>query len=318
MATPTFLGIGAQCAGTTYLHTLLSGHPEIVLPDEGTDRWNKEQHFFSRRILEETVADYEARFRSAAKPRGHLYGEITPAYSTLPHSLVVALSRYLPASSTRIVFVVRNPLHRTFSGLKMYWKKRVSSVPLHEAGLFTLIRAVERPGCVARTDYMRTLVNWSSVYGERNIRILEFGELTGEPVRVLQELVDFLGAGDRTWFDPDRIPRTKVHASDTSTIPPRLRRYLVWRWWPMVRGLEDWLGSAAVPWAASIGEDYGRLGRGEKLAFAAARAAAWCTHTRKRIELMRRHRRIARRMAELLPPPDSTVMGAVTGGGSRS
>lgn len=317
MATPTFLGIGAQRAGTTYLHTLLSLHPEIVLPEEGTDPWNKEQHFFSRRILNETVADYEARFRPEAKPGGHLYGEITPAYSTLPHSLIVALSGYLPPSSTRIVFVVRNPLHRTFSGLKMYWKKRAAGNRLHDASLFTLIRSVERPGCVARTDYMRTLANWASVYGERNIRIVEFGELTNAPVGVLQELADFLGARDRTWFDQNRTPATKVHASDAGAIPPKLRRYLVWRWWPMVRELEECLGSATVPWAASIREEYGRLAWREKYTFSVAWAVAWCSHTRKRFELMRRHRRIARRMADILPPPGSTASGVVAGGGAR-
>lgn len=317
MAIPTFLGIGAQRAGTTYLHTLLSLHPEIVLPREGTDPWNKEQHFFSRKILDETVTDYEARFRRAAKPGGHLYGEITPAYSALPHSLVVALSGYLPPGSTRIVFVVRNPLHRTFSGLKMYRRKRDTATPLEEESLFTLIRAAERPGCVARTDYMRTLANWSSVYGERNIKILEFGKLASEPVRVLQELVDFLGVGNSTWFDHDNIPRAKVHASDATTIPPKLRRYLVWRWCPMARKLEERLGSTAVPWAASIREEYARLGRGETLVFAAARAIAWCTYTRKRLAQVQRHRRIARRMADTLPRPDSTGTGAVAGEGSR-
>lgn len=317
MVTPTFLGIGAQRAGTTYLHTVLSLHPEIVLPHEGTDPWNKEQHFFSRRILDETVADYEARFRRAAKPGGHLYGEITPAYSALPYSLVVALSGYLPPRSTRIVFVVRNPLHRTFSGLKMHWRKRGTGGALHEKGLFTLIRSAERPGCVARTDYMRALANWSSVYGDRNIKVLEFGELTSEPVRVLRELADFLGAGDSAWFDHDNIPMAKVHASDTSVIPPKLRRYLVWRWCPMVRMLERRLGSVTVPWATSIREEYGQLGRGEKLAFAAARAIAWCTHTRKRLALMQRHRRIARRMAGMLPRPGGAETGVVTGGRSR-
>lgn len=315
--TPTFLGIGAQRAGTTYLHTLLSLHPELVLPNEGTDPWNKEQHFFSRRILKETVADYEARFRRAAKPGGHLYGEITPAYSTLPYSLVVALSRYLTPDSTRIVFVVRDPLQRTFSALKMYRRKRDTETPIEEDGLFTLIRAAERPGCVARTDYTRALANWSSVYGDQNIKILEFGALTDEPARVLRELVDFLGAGDSAWFDQDNISTAKVHASGAATIPPRLRRYLVWRWYPMVRMLEQRLGSAAVPWAASIRDEYAGLHQAEKLAFAAARALAWCTHTRRRLAQVQRHRRIARRMADTLPRPDRTGTGVAAGAGAR-
>lgn len=260
MASLTFLGIGVQRAGTTYLYTLLSLHPEVVLPNEGTDPWNKEQHFFSRRILDETLADYEDRFRRADKPDGHIYGEITPAYSTLPHHLVVALSGYLPPYSTRIVFVVRDPLARTFSGMKMYSRKRDHDIPLHDQGLFTLIRSAERPDCVARTDYTRILANWASVYGKRNIRILEFGELTSNPVSVLRDLVAFLGAADSEWFDCKSIPGTKVNASDVSAIPLKLRRYLVWRWCPMVETLQQRLGSTAVPWGCLSGRNTNSLG----------------------------------------------------------
>ena len=45
MTLPTFLGIGVPRAGTTWLHTLLSGHPAIFLPTK-----RKEIRFFDRHV----------------------------------------------------------------------------------------------------------------------------------------------------------------------------------------------------------------------------------------------------------------------------
>ena len=47
MTLPTFLGIGVPRAGTTWLHTLLSGHPDAYLPTR-----RKEVRFFDRHLIE--------------------------------------------------------------------------------------------------------------------------------------------------------------------------------------------------------------------------------------------------------------------------
>ena len=43
MTLPTFVGIGVARGGTTWLHTLLSGHPEISMPTR-----RKEVRYFDR------------------------------------------------------------------------------------------------------------------------------------------------------------------------------------------------------------------------------------------------------------------------------
>ena len=59
MTLPTFLGIGVPRAGTTWLHTLLAGHPDVYLPTR-----RKEIRFFDR-YHDLGTAWYEAFFAAA-------------------------------------------------------------------------------------------------------------------------------------------------------------------------------------------------------------------------------------------------------------
>ena len=56
MTLPTFLGIGVPRAGTTWLHQLLSAHPDVFLPSR-----RKEVRFFDRHH-EEGQGWYEGFF----------------------------------------------------------------------------------------------------------------------------------------------------------------------------------------------------------------------------------------------------------------
>ena len=56
MTLPTFLGIGVQRAGTTWLHTLLNSHPDVYMPTH-----RKEIRFFDR-YYERGLSWYEEFF----------------------------------------------------------------------------------------------------------------------------------------------------------------------------------------------------------------------------------------------------------------
>ena len=112
MGKPTFLCIGGQRCGTTRLHRVLDAHPLISMTQAGVDAMNKEIHYFDQLVLTRTLHWYEAHFLSSG-----LSGEITPAYSILPDQAVKAISEYLPES--KIIFLVRNPLDRIWSQIRM-------------------------------------------------------------------------------------------------------------------------------------------------------------------------------------------------------
>lgn len=73
MPAPTFLCIGAQKCGTTWLASAVSQHPQV-----GTGR-KKELHFFDQRAAyERGLAWYEAQF--VVGPETRAVGEFTPNY----------------------------------------------------------------------------------------------------------------------------------------------------------------------------------------------------------------------------------------------
>ena len=75
MTLPTFLGIGVPRAGTTWLHQLLSAHPDVFLPSR-----RKEVRFFDRHH-EEGQGWYEGFFCPPDEAdRYSAIGEISPQY----------------------------------------------------------------------------------------------------------------------------------------------------------------------------------------------------------------------------------------------
>lgn len=68
---PEFIGIGAQRAGTTWLHECLRTHPQVFVP------LHKETQFFNLHF-ERGLDEYRMSF-CGAKPEA-VVGEITPNY----------------------------------------------------------------------------------------------------------------------------------------------------------------------------------------------------------------------------------------------
>lgn len=114
--TLSFLGIGAQKAGTTALHLLLQQHPHIWLPGE------KEAPFFTvpeRRnaglsaFMQETFGD---------APAGAVLGKVTPQYMmgnpTVPPGRVPGLVR-CELACVRLIALLRDPIERAWSQWRM-------------------------------------------------------------------------------------------------------------------------------------------------------------------------------------------------------
>ena len=106
---PDFLCIGAQKAGTTWLHKNLRYHPEIYLPDF------KEIHFFNGGYKNHGLKWYSQLFEEKGS---RIAGDITPAYSTLDKNKIEILHRILP--NAKIILILRNPIERAWSAAKMH------------------------------------------------------------------------------------------------------------------------------------------------------------------------------------------------------
>ena len=103
LALPDFLGIGAQKAGSTWLHEMLRLHPDLFLPEP------KEVHYFDRRF-HRTLGYYARRFKPAGQ---RVKGEITPDYSNLSPETIRFIRQVMP--DLRLVYLIRNPVERAWS-----------------------------------------------------------------------------------------------------------------------------------------------------------------------------------------------------------
>jgi hypothetical protein len=246
---PDFVGIGAQKAGTTWLGHNLQLHPEIWMPEinelhyfderitdpknsvsrlygkitgEGTvnQRWRRQvknrlrRHWksFSRENFLWDLKYYagvpnDGWYASLFEPgRGKVKGEITPAYSMLGHEGIARVHDLAPEA--KLIFMMRNPIERAWSQLVMRLdkagKKRIGPAEHRR-----LRKNFEKDEFRARTDYLRTLENWTAFYPEERIFVGFLEDVHFYPEQLLGSVYEFLGVD--TSFRPRGIGE-KVHA----------------------------------------------------------------------------------------------------------
>ena len=107
---PTFIVVGAQRAGTTYLAQLLSRHPDVYMAPGET-------HYFTQAGAQKTpveMREYAAFFEGAGGRAA--VGEKTPSYLYFPW-VPGMIARHLP--DVRLIVLLRDPVKRAYSH---YWR----------------------------------------------------------------------------------------------------------------------------------------------------------------------------------------------------
>lgn len=142
-------------------------------------------------------------------------GDITPAYSTLTCNQVANVYRLMP--NTKIVLLMRNPIDRAWSQMKMCSTKGIIDIH-NEKRILNKIRA---PGQISRGDYLRILDTWQSFYPEEQIFTGFYDEISQCPEKLLRRLFKFLHISSAQEFVPETAHR-KFHVGMRAPIPPRI------------------------------------------------------------------------------------------------
>ena len=253
-----FLGIGAQKAGTSWLHRCLAAHPDIWMPPV------KEIHFFNERArhgggplpprlftsrvrveLREFGAhllrkrdigvlpwgwryflarrDIDWYRRVLAHGGARLTGDITPAYSTLSDAAVRELASDLP--DVRAVLLLRNPIDRAFShavmDLSRLAPRDVLALPAER-----FYEHFRSPDSVKRTAYSAIIDRWQAVIGPDRLLVAFYEELTESPTRLLDRVTELIGATKVDWSAQAPVD-TRVNAGQGAKIPPAYRDFLM-------------------------------------------------------------------------------------------
>lgn len=119
-------------------------------------------------------------------------GEITPAYSMLNVADIQNVYRINP--DIKIIFQIRNPIDRAWSGLLQSLKRNGCTVDQIEDG--EIRQDLTSSSSTARGDYLAVIDNWSCVFPESQIIVIYYDDIQQYPEKVMRKIVKFIEADD--------------------------------------------------------------------------------------------------------------------------
>jgi hypothetical protein len=263
---PTFLGIGAQKAGTTWLHAQLSRHPDVWLPP------TKEIHYFDRRHrhLPGAIVRYDLDpvmmrawmkhqrkralramrhrhpgwhwlmkfqfgwrsdrwYASLFQPRpGQIAGEVTPDYAVIPSQRIHTIKRLMP--DARLIYLMREPIRRQWSQAAMFLA--AEEMNGRRSGPEALKAYLGRDDNLRQSLYHANLQRWREVFSDDQLYIGALEEIEKDPEQILRSILEFLG------LDPGRFDwkaaatGERVNRREYSPVPDEMSRALAAKFLP--------------------------------------------------------------------------------------
>ena len=226
------LGLGAQKAGSSWLHAQLNRrrdaefgflkeyhiHDALTLPEAGFSNRRqrsliKPRTWRRQRFIAQPQRYYDYFTSLLRRPGIQLTGDITPSYSALsPLTLQEILANFEQREiSVRPVFLMRDPIERIISSQRMQLRKQ--NQLNHDAEVDALRQlCMERPERVnLRSDYGHTLMALSQIF-DPSACFIDLYERLFTP-ESWQRLCDVLNV---PYEEPDWEQQVNVSRTDTS------------------------------------------------------------------------------------------------------
>ncbi|NPD18064.1 sulfotransferase family protein [Alterinioella nitratireducens] len=253
-------GIGAAKAGTTWLYRFLAAHPEVRLPavkelhyfdtaetskfDRQIARMRKEKARRTGRLptgdekldrrLKREIWAYNRWLNVIADPSDAAYvdflthnagdarvvGDITPAYATLSEASLTRMAGL--ADKTRFIYLMRDPLDRLWSNIRMAAARRTGALRETAGALLDKVVAGEDQTITARSNYALTLARVNAALDPRTV-FLGFYETLFQPETVAR-ICDFLGITPRAAKTQARV----LAGEDLTMTEGQRARALAW------------------------------------------------------------------------------------------
>ncbi|MEH6570060.1 MAG: sulfotransferase domain-containing protein [Halioglobus sp.] len=192
---PNLLVIGAQKAGSTWLHERLAIHPDVFMSEP------KELRFFGNRDKsdsEQSLAGYRLNFLAGEKARYR--GESTPAYfwshdPKSPYGTDLKRSNLdIPAVVARtldnnipLILSLRNPVSRAISAFYHHYK--AGNISPED----TLKTHGHRWGIIDMGFYQRHIEAWLAHFDRGQLHVVLFDDIVQQPEKVTEKLYRSLG-----------------------------------------------------------------------------------------------------------------------------
>lgn len=222
---PDFLCLGAQRAGSTYLHDLLSQHPNVYVPPA------KEIHYFSLND-HRSLRWYASWFSRASS--SDLAGDVTPYYLFHPRA-PAAIAEAMPGA--RLIILLRDPVSRALSGY--FHARRHGMEPLGLEAAFdaedSRLQDAERQllgigrrhhshqwhSYLSRSRYHVQLDRYFALFPASQILLVRSEDFFANPQRGWRNVQEFLGLPPMPF--PDAPTRRNGGSGEASTVEPAFR-----------------------------------------------------------------------------------------------
>lgn len=284
---PQFLGIGAQHAGTSWLYECLKKHPELWLPPEKelhyfdrSPKYPSPSHLYPEQPLLRVLGNdqgnklFRSRVRSVVKDNinnhevlswylkyfllpasdswylslferglGKIAGELSPSYAMLELEDVQKIRRLLP--KVKVIFILRNPIDRTWSQFRHRIRLRQvdPNISIDEFKEWNNV-----PSVAIRSNYLRTLSIWTSVFPEEQIYVGFYDQISSEPQKFLAKILDFVGASSDATTVKSILKAEKVNVGPELDIPSDFREHLEQRYQDDINQLVRRYGDRISHW----------------------------------------------------------------------
>jgi hypothetical protein len=197
---PTFLHIGPGKTGSTWLHEVLSLHPEVYLSPA------KDLYFFSR-YYERGVDWYRSQFAQA--PTGiPVVGEVCPDYLLEPAAS--GRIREVLGPDVKLMVTLRDPIDRAFSSYLYAAKHGLAQTTFRET-------LAAQPEMVQEGRYATQLRPYVEAVGAEQMRIGVFDDFEADPQAFLDATTDWLGVAQLP-LTPEQL-EAQLPASKARFVP---------------------------------------------------------------------------------------------------
>ena len=282
---PLLFCVGAAKAGTSWLHRVLSDHPGCALRSikelhffDALDRGEVDRQgaaLAARRagyradmegagphrlaVRARQVKDCEdlaAVLRSgderaylrylAAGAEGRVTADLTPAYALLSEDRLGRMARMAP--DVRVLYLVRDPVERLWSHVRMIAKARAEKDGNHEGRADHVLSRVFRgkeSEIAARGDYAAAIRKLARAVDPRRLMVAVTEEMLTAPG--LARIMAFLGLAV-----PEADFSRRIHEGSAGTLAPGARAEA--RAWLAAQYdfVADWLGRRPAGWAYDL------------------------------------------------------------------
>ncbi len=224
-ASPDFLCVGAQKAGTTWLYRQLDPHPDFWMPPfkelHYLDQLNRTRRFHAPRCRDQCDSSFVEKMKGLSGQSyfdfdeyGRLFqhkgmrvsGDISPAYSTLNDEIIERVVNHFP--NLKVIFLARDPVERAWSqlsmGVRMGMINRFDATEPDE-----VIRNLLNPGVLVRSYPSKIVARWKRYVRPELFRVYFFDDLKENPAELRRAILLFLGG------DPNK-PSGRLKPTDNN------------------------------------------------------------------------------------------------------